>query len=58
MRKKWLRLATLLILVIAVTGLLGGCGYGAAAGTLIGAGIGTAIGGAIDGGYGVRRRQR
>jgi len=51
MTKKVLRLAALLVLLVAVAGLLPACGAGALAGGLIGAGVGTAIGAAIDDPY-------
>ena len=45
------KFVALLLLLVAATGLLSGCGAGAAAGGLIGAGIGTAVGAAIDNPY-------
>ena len=43
-----LRAGLVLAMIVAIAGLLPGCGAGAAAGGLIGAGVGTAIGASID----------
>lgn len=47
-RKATFRLAAVLVLLVASTGLLTACGGGAAAGALIGAGVGAAIGSTYD----------
>ncbi|MDJ0974354.1 MAG: hypothetical protein QNJ98_07850 [Planctomycetota bacterium] len=47
-RKASFRLAAVLVLLVAATGLLTACGGGAAAGALIGAGVGAAIGSTYD----------